>query len=206
LVVLVVVAVAAVGMAVFNSTKASRQQAATSSPSANNASQATGLKTYTNEALGLAFQYPKEYGDISLVKDDGSYGGHRFTGQFSGNTKLKFIIASVDYRDDGEDLLTTFRGHYEADGRTYYRWADPHNTSASAVQIGTPVKTLSVDGRKVFIVDDNSFVRQDGPAVGPGAGNVAGLANLRGAAYPGVVFITSMPANDLEPILSSLEL
>jgi hypothetical protein len=89
---------------------------------------------------------------------------------------------------------------------TYYKWwTDPY-PGVSPVQISSPVKTLTVGGRKVLIVNDSSMVHIDGPAKGPGPGNFAGLVNLTGSTYPGVVFITSMSADELEQILTTLKI
>jgi len=212
--ILAIVVVAVVGVAVYNVNK-SRQtdtQTVSASPSPANspaaaASPVDNRKTYTNDEFGLTFKYPSEYGEVTLVKDTQPNAGPRFTGQFAGNAKLRFIVTSASYgEDEGSYLIKTFRGHYESGGKTYYKWAHYQNTGATPVLIGNPVKTLSVGGRKVLIVNDSSMVHIDGPAKGPGPGNVAGLVNLGGSTYPGVVFITSMPADELEQILSSLKI
>ncbi len=143
MIVLVLALVAVVGLAVYNASKSRDKGAQTTSASPSPANSpastaspaAANLKTYTNSDFGLTFQYPSEYGEVTLVQDTQPNAGPRFTGQFSGNSKLKFIVTSATYGEDADSyLIRTFRGHYESGGKTYYKWAHYQNTGASPAQ------------------------------------------------------------------------
>jgi hypothetical protein len=210
--VLVVILIIVTCLAVYNISKSRQKTTQTaklplpaSSPATSAIPTSAALKIYTNSDFGLTFKYPNEYGEVNLSKNVGTYSNSpRFTGTFSTNPNIKFIVTSATYRDENANLLDTFRGHYESSGRTYYKWADSQYTGASPVQVSNPVKTLTVNGKKILIVNDNSFPHLDGPAIGPGLGKIAGLANLNGPAYPGVVFITNMSETELELILNTI--
>jgi hypothetical protein len=207
LVVLVLALVAVIGVAVLNASGTRKDASVTTGNTVASAAPTANLKTYANTDAGFSFRYPSSYGDVVVSKEVSSYtGGLRYTGTFSAKPGMKFVLTSANYRDDGTNLLNTFRGWYESSGKTFYKWADTQYTGASPVEISSTLASLSVGSQRVLFVDDNSFTHRDGPAVGPGGGNLAALVNLQGQTYPGLVLTTSDQLDQLKTIVSTLQL
>lgn len=173
----------------------------TQTQSANNQN-TVDWKTYENKEIGLSFKYPASYGDFQISISNG-WTGKIFKGNFQNNEFFSIGGITADYTEGrGAYFLDFVKYLYE--GEKYY-----HLMALDKRFLIEPTKTLSVDGQKVLIVNDNSYIEETGaqqPSMGPGA-NEGALVNLPGGAskFEGLAIRNStLPQSDFEEILTTL--
>ena len=61
-----------------------------------------GFTEYTNNEIGVKFNYPQEWGDVTATKDDSGQSGHYYVVSFSKEASVKAGVISSDF-EEGKD-------------------------------------------------------------------------------------------------------
>lgn len=126
-VVLVIVALAAIGFAGWTWYQANQAEEVTENKERTGeiekeeeSSIPEGWTEYRNEELGFAFAYPEEWGEVQLQENTGQT-GNQYLALFSDNSSVSFSGATLDYRAQrGGGVLTGKNKGWEEENSTYY--------------------------------------------------------------------------------------
>jgi len=170
------------------------------------------LSFFKDEDLGLYFEYPAEFGNVSADiyepgRRPGGTTGNKLVGTFSNFSGLEFGGITDDFSAGREGLITDTRGFRKEDGKYYFKFV-----SVKPDMKIEPYKVIQKDFGEMLILDDKSFEGErsgvEGPVFGVGEGRLAGLVNLKSGQFSGIVFYNSNPEElsleEFEKILDSL--
>jgi len=157
---------------------------------------ATGavLTTFTDPGLGLTFMYPASFGTVTISQEAGDP-GTLFRGSFSNNSELHFGGISTDFAAGRGGVITDTRGFASIQNTFYFLSVNSKADNSYPLE---PLDLLTTaDGEPALLLEDYSFVadrnQPDSPTLANslGAFHLAGLLNLKGETYPGVIFVNN---------------
>ncbi len=167
------------------------------------------LKKYKNNDLGVGFEYPAIWGDVTLKYNEGET-GTMFVGTFSRAPKLFFGGISVDFQPKATSTEINFlesSGYYKHLGHYYFQGVGDKKAREKEF---TPAKEIETASGLVVLVDKNSFaVHAVEGKMNVGIDqNIGGIFNTDNDIYPGIVFLNkdlgTVSMEDFENLLSSL--
>lgn len=171
-------------------------------------------ESFKNDELGISFNYPPNFGESNVIiaepgKRPGGETGRKIVGSFSQFSALEFGGITDDFTAGREGLITDTRGFIEENGQYYFKFVSNKDYKDYEIQ---PLKVLEKDFGKILILNDQSFKAErewaDGPVFGVGNNNLAGLVNLKGEEFPGLVFYNTktdeFSLEDFESLLDSM--
>jgi hypothetical protein len=172
------------------------------------------MQKFNDDALGISFNYPSNLGEIKLViaepgKRPGGETGKKLVGTFSQFSGLELGGITDDFSAGRSGMITDTRGFVEENGSYYFKFVSSKNYRDYEI---LPLKVLEKDFGKIIILNDQSFEAEregvDGPVLGVGKDNLAGLVNLKGEEFPGIIFynfnVMELKPDDFEAILNSI--
>jgi hypothetical protein len=153
-------------------------------------------KTYQDPDFKLSFTYPVEYGSIQVVPGPEPEGKIlQFTNK--GLSLGAYIKPIKDGNDRGRSVFD-FSGYVERNGKYYFN--DWTNSREEEV---IPIKIITTEGRKILILNNNSFtVSKDlyGGYGMIGASPMIALINIDTEKYSGIVFDNGVDEDNKKPI------
>jgi hypothetical protein len=137
--------------------------------------------TFADARLGLSFQYPAALGEVTVAIGAGDT-GQAFGGRFSQCPIVYFAGISPDFSAGRGGMLSDTQGYYyDANtGRYFKKFV---NTKLQGI---TPAGLLTVGDNVIVLLDQNSMEEYQ-QRLGPD--QFAALINLKGATFPGMVFM-----------------
>lgn len=136
---------------------------------------------FTNEELGISFQYPAIWGDIDL-KFATETSGKSYLGKFTKNDAVVFGGTTSDFVGTGTPQAVWFSGYEKK--RSAYN-ADFGDKKDLPIK---PVGIRSIGSREVLLLDGTSFLNPADAAYGPGENGQNAIMNLEKENYGGIAF------------------
>lgn len=151
---------------------------------------ADAKKEFNSSELGLSFNYPALFGEISLTISDGKT-GKIFRGVFANNSKLSFGGVSQNFSRSATttliNILDTY-GFKKGFVKYYFKYVSEQAITDYEIEPLDVIKSKS----SVVLVDKNSFVfdqENESQIISLGENHLAGLVNLEGDTFGGVAFL-----------------
>lgn len=164
-------------------------------------------KTYTNDTIGLTFQYPDTFGDPAFSEAVGDAGttGKEFVIRFSKNENFLLGGAMNDYIASRGGWFLDTHGYSQQGGKYYYLFSNKPDTT----YLVDPLDTLTVDGHDMILVDQylSSFSGEGSSHID---GVLGALVNFSSASpYPGMAVwnkkTSDISRTEFEQILSTFQ-
>ncbi|MFH0951831.1 MAG: hypothetical protein V1838_01445 [Patescibacteria group bacterium] len=169
-------------------------------------------KQFSNNEIGIAFQYPKELGSVELTIRPGSDSGNIYYGTFSENENIQFGGIDNEFAEGRSGSLLDNRGYHNENGTYYMKFVSAKPIVDDTYKL-VPLEIIPLNGNDVLLLDENSFVNSigvDGPVLQVGDDNYAALLNLSGPNFPGFAFwdkdTSALSLDQLKEIIKSIEL
>ena len=157
---------------------------------------------FSSELLGLSFQYPEELGEVRVVVYPGNksegFGGQAFSGYFTNSSLLRFGGVTPDYSSAGRGGSIT-----DTHGFTFDSRAQSYRVRFAGdgwLQV-KPNHVLINNNAEIIVLNQDSDL--DGVIKLGEKGRVA-IVNLNGTVFPGVTFVSHIPHDVFEKLLSSI--
>ena len=124
--------------------------------------------TFKNDKIGIEFQYPKEWGDLSLSFKKGSNSGEKFEGLFGSvdNTWIEVGGVTKDFSEGRGSVFTDFDGYTVSELKKY----EPNST----IKLLSGQQAVLLENKEISMVLSKS--------------DRAVLINLPGPTFYGIAF------------------
>lgn len=160
---------------------------------------------YSNNELGLSFEYPAVLGDVKVTISNADK-GKIFTGTFTGDEKLVFGGISQDYTNATNSTFIDSRGYLKKGSKYFYLFLGDKGDTDFEIK---PAKTVKAGDNEILLIDKTSFIgnNPENSKLNPGEGNLGALVNLK-KGFPGIAFLnqdqTTFSQADFEKMLSTI--
>ena len=147
-------------------------------------------KEFSSPELGISFNYPALFGEVSLTISDGKT-GKIFRGIFSNNNKLSFGGVSQDFSRSATSTLINIldtSGFKKRLTGYYFKHVSEQAVADYKIEPLDVIKSKS----SIVLVDKGSFVfdqENESQTISLGENDLAGLVNLAGGTFSGLAFL-----------------
>ena len=167
-----------------------------------------GMKVFSNDEIGISFEYPESLGAVELNIRNGSDSGKLYRGTFANTEEVQFGGISEEFAEGRSGWFLDTQGYAYEDGTYYFKFVSVKDYKSPQYELEI-VEKLTVDGVDVIILDGDSFIAErgaDGPTLNPGEGNYGALINLNGDTFPGIgILVTDTDIMSLEQFKEMLQ-
>ena len=147
-------------------------------------------KEFSSPELGISFNYPALFGEVSLTISDGKT-GKIFRGIFSNNNKLSFGGVSQDFSRSATSTLINIldtSGFKKRLTGYYFKHVSEQAVTDYEIEPLDVIKSKS----SIVLINKGSFVfdqENESQTIGLGENDLAGLVNLAGGTFSGLAFL-----------------